>query len=145
MIAPTVKTQAKGQNDLSRALKWGIVHLCSSNRIGDMIKNKSVIFYTFAFFAILHSDFVTFLQNCGIWKTNFCTYFIVTSKLLKLQRHTIPHFKALDQSFWPLAWVLTVEAITFVVSSKMSVLFLLPILYLDVSNTLLLYPTSGTE
>ena len=42
VIAPAVKTQAKGQNNLSRALKWGIVHLCSSNRIGDMIKNKKV-------------------------------------------------------------------------------------------------------
>ena len=28
VIAPTVKTQANGQNDISRALKWGIVHVC---------------------------------------------------------------------------------------------------------------------
>ena len=31
VIAPTVKTQAKGQNNLSIALKWGIVCLCSFN------------------------------------------------------------------------------------------------------------------
>ena len=35
MIAPTVKTQAKGQNNLSRALKWGIVGLCSLSIFWD--------------------------------------------------------------------------------------------------------------
>ena len=29
MINPRVKSQARGQNNRSRALKWGIVHLCS--------------------------------------------------------------------------------------------------------------------
>ena len=28
--APRVKSQARGQNNRSRAFKWGIVHLCSS-------------------------------------------------------------------------------------------------------------------
>ena len=42
MIAPTVKTQAKGQNNLSRALKWGIVHSCSSKWVGGMIKKEKV-------------------------------------------------------------------------------------------------------
>ena len=37
VIAPTVKTQPRGQNDWSRALKWGIVHLCNSNIMGGMI------------------------------------------------------------------------------------------------------------
>ena len=50
VIALIVKTQAKGQNNLSRALKWGIVHLCSSNRIGDMIKNKKCNFLDFRIF-----------------------------------------------------------------------------------------------
>ena len=31
-----VKPQAKGQNDYSIALKWGIVCLCESNGIGDI-------------------------------------------------------------------------------------------------------------
>ena len=30
MIDPRVKSQARGQNNGSRALKWGIVHLCCS-------------------------------------------------------------------------------------------------------------------
>ena len=41
----------------------------------------------------------------------------------ELQRCTIPHFKALDKLFWPLAWVLNVGAITFVLLRKMSVYF----------------------
>ena len=35
MIEPRVKSQARGQNDRSRALKWGIVHLCSSITFRD--------------------------------------------------------------------------------------------------------------
>ena len=38
VIAPTVKTQAGGQNNLSRALKWGIVCLCSFNSFEVTIK-----------------------------------------------------------------------------------------------------------
>ena len=37
MNAPRVKTQARGQNDWSGALKWGIVCLCSFNTFGDTI------------------------------------------------------------------------------------------------------------
>ena len=62
-------------------------------------------------------------KNARNWKSNSFTYFIVTSKLLRLQRLTIPHFKALDKLFWPLAWVLTLGAITFVLLRKVSVYF----------------------
>ena len=41
-IAPRVKSQARGQNNWSRALKWGIVHLCSSNTFGDTTKFMKV-------------------------------------------------------------------------------------------------------
>ena len=34
-IDPRVKSQARGQNNRSRALKWGIVHLCSSITFRD--------------------------------------------------------------------------------------------------------------
>ena len=37
-IAPRVKNQARGQNKWSRALKWGIVRLCSLNAFGDTTK-----------------------------------------------------------------------------------------------------------
>ena len=50
-------------------------------------------------------------------------FFIISPILFELQRCTIPHFKALDKLFWPLAWVLTVGAITFVLLRKMSVYF----------------------
>ena len=35
-----VKSQARGQNNRSIALKWGIVHLCNSRGLGDMTKKK---------------------------------------------------------------------------------------------------------
>ena len=34
-IAPRVKSQARGQNNWSRALKWGIVRLCSLSTFWD--------------------------------------------------------------------------------------------------------------
>ena len=40
MIDPRVKSQARGQNNGSRALKLGIVHLCNSRGLGDMTKKK---------------------------------------------------------------------------------------------------------
>ena len=47
-IDPTLKTQAKGQNNRSRALKWGIAHLGSSNTFEDMIKMKECHFSEFS-------------------------------------------------------------------------------------------------
>ena len=41
MATPRVKAQASGQNNGSRALKWGIVCLYSSNTFEVMIKTKS--------------------------------------------------------------------------------------------------------
>ena len=34
-VNDTVKSQTRGQNYWSRALKWGIVHFCSSSTFGD--------------------------------------------------------------------------------------------------------------
>ena len=50
MVAPRVKAQANGQNNRSRALKRGIVHLCSSNTFGDTIE-----FMRLWVFQFLHS------------------------------------------------------------------------------------------
>ena len=49
MVDSTVKPQAKGQNNFSIALKWGIVCLCNLNSIGDMIESRK-----YHFFEILH-------------------------------------------------------------------------------------------
>ena len=65
MVNPTVKPQAKGQNNFSIALKGGIVCLYKSSSIGGMIKNRKCQFFGFfAFFAILCSDLTIFLQKC---------------------------------------------------------------------------------
>ena len=42
MVTPRVKAQVSGQNSGSRALKWGIVCLYSSNTLEVMIKTKSI-------------------------------------------------------------------------------------------------------
>ena len=48
---------------------------------------------------------------------------ILSSKLFELQRHTIPHFKALDLLFCPLAWVLTLGVIILEICHKVPVAF----------------------
>ena len=48
---PRVENQARVQNDRSRALKWGIIHLCKSNGFGDMIKDKICNFLEFSHFS----------------------------------------------------------------------------------------------
>ena len=45
LINLRVKPQAKGQNNFSIALKWGIVCLCKFNSIGDMIENKKYQYF----------------------------------------------------------------------------------------------------
>ena len=45
MTSPRVKSQARGQNNRSSALKWGIVHLCSSITFRDTTKfMKKLVF-----------------------------------------------------------------------------------------------------
>ena len=56
-------------------------------------------------------------ENLRKW----CFFFLdISPRPLELQRCTIPHFKAIDLLFWPLAWLLTLRLITFAVESKMS-------------------------
>ena len=74
-----------------------------------------------AFLAFLLSDIIIFLQKRKKWKTHISINTVVSQKVLKLQRRTIPHFKALDQLFWPLAWLLTLGAMVFEVWCKISV------------------------
>ena len=69
----------------------------------------------------MYSNIKIFLQKRKNWKTHVFINIVVSQKVLKLQRRTIPHFKALDQLFWPLAWLLTLGAMVFEVWSKMSV------------------------
>ena len=48
MIDPRVKSQARGQNNRFRALKWGIVHHYNLKGSGDMTKNKLCDFLEFS-------------------------------------------------------------------------------------------------
>ena len=43
VINPRVKSQARGQNNRSTALKWGIVHLCSSITLTFLINGEALI------------------------------------------------------------------------------------------------------
>ena len=53
MIDPRVKSQARGENNRFRALKWSIVHHYNLNGSGDMTKNKLCDFLEFSpFFTI---------------------------------------------------------------------------------------------
>ena len=54
----------------------------------------------------------------------------ISPVFFEVQRCTIPHFEALDQLFWPLAWFLTLGSIIFAVWSKIFVHFFLLTLYL---------------
>ena len=50
MIDPRVKSQARGQNNGSRALKWGIVHLCSLSTFwGTIVFMKMWVFHFLRF------------------------------------------------------------------------------------------------
>ena len=91
MIDPRVITQARGQNNGSRALKWGIVHLCNLNGFGDMIKNKICNFLEFSHFLQFSIAIFTFFTNTQDLKNSNFYKTCCNSK-----RCTIPHFKAFD-------------------------------------------------
>ena len=57
------------------------------------------------------------LENCSFFK--FCR----NPKRILVTIHKIPHFKALEEYFGLLAWVLTLGAIIFAFLSRMSVYF----------------------
>ena len=68
MITPRGKFQAWGQKNRSRALKWGIICLYSSNTFEVMIKTKSIVFLYFSISVILYSNFANFYKNAKIGK-----------------------------------------------------------------------------
>ena len=84
----------KGQNNLFQALKWGIVRLSSSNWSRDMTKHKNAMISKFPDF---ERKIRQILQNSKNWRNNIFMFIDVSLKIFKLQRSTIPHFKAYDQ------------------------------------------------
>ena len=57
-------------------------------------------------------------QKMRQFKNQHLLFLFISPVLLGLQKSTIPHFKALDQLFWPLAWLLTLEAIHYAWNQK---------------------------
>ena len=57
-------------------------------------------------------------KNCEKLKNWYFLFSIISPILFNLHRHTIPHFKAIEKIFWPLAWGLTLGLISFALFSK---------------------------
>ena len=80
------------------ALKWGIARLCRSNSFRDTAINvKTLDFYFFSFCKI----WLIFYTKS--WKFHIIELFLLVISLepFEVERHTIPHFKAWNKSFWP--------------------------------------------
>ena len=119
MIDPIVMTQANGQNNRSKGLKWGIIHLCNSNNFGDTIRFMKIWVFQFLHFCKKWQNYYTKWRKLKILEKLYS----ISSKIFKLQKDTIPHFKALDQLFWLLAWVLTLGVIIFEIYQKVPAAF----------------------
>ena len=78
MIDPRVITQARGQKNMSKALKWGIVHLCASNTFGDTTNVWKYVFFNICVF-VKNSNFT--IQNRKNWKLLENSYFLFSSYL----------------------------------------------------------------
>ena len=69
MIAPRVKTQAKSQNYSSRALKGGILCICSLNTFGVTVKcEKRLVFQFLRFCEKVMKSLYKIAKNAKIQK-----------------------------------------------------------------------------
>ena len=70
-IAPRVKSQAKGQNSWSRALKWGIALLCSSGTFWDTtVFVKMWVFQSLQFCKKMMISLYKNAKNAKTWKSD---------------------------------------------------------------------------
>ena len=84
MIDPRVITQARGQSNRSRAFKWGIVHLCSSNSFGDTTKLMKIWVFKFLHFCKKWQNYYTKSQKLKNIKKTILLVLIITSKVFEL-------------------------------------------------------------
>ena len=81
MIDPLVKGQARGQNNWSRALKWGIVHLCS---------------------LITYIDWASFIEVWVFWISYSCkkcgNYYAKLQKMRKFNKITYFVFNHISET-----------------------------------------------
>ena len=70
-IAPRAKSQAWGQNNWSRALKWGIVRLCSSSTFWDTtVFMKMWVFQFLRFCKKMMISLYKNAKNAKTWKSD---------------------------------------------------------------------------
>ena len=102
LAAPRVKTKAKCQNNKSRALKWGIVRLCTSNITGDMIKNIKVLIFEFSpFFLFWLVILPLFYKNAKIENLKFLYILLYLQNCLSYRNVLYLILKLLINSFDP--------------------------------------------
>ena len=68
-------------------------------------------FSNFSVFVKKCKSHYTNLQKMWKFKNQHFLFLIISPMIFELQRHTIPHFEALDYLFWLLAWRLTLGVI----------------------------------
>ena len=119
IVNPIVISQAYCQIDFSRALKWGIVHLCTLNTFRDTMDFRQLlVFYFLHFRKKIVKSVCKIAKNAKIQKLTLSVFDLISPMLLDLKRQTIPHFKDNEKIFWTLAWSLTVGLTTFALFSK---------------------------
>ena len=84
MIDPIVMTQANGQNNRSKGLKWGIIHLCNSNNFGDRTKYMKIWVYQFLHFCKKWQNYYAKSQKLKNVKKTILLVLIITSKVFEL-------------------------------------------------------------
>ena len=84
MINSRIKSQGRGQNNMSRALKWGIVHLCSSNTFRDTTKFMKIWVFQFLHFCKKWQNYYTKSQKLKNIKKTILLILIIISKVTKL-------------------------------------------------------------
>ena len=82
MIAPTVKTQARGQNNLFRALKWGIVCLCSFNSFEVTIKYvQKLVFQIPQFCKKVTKSLCKIAKNAKVQKITLFVFYHISNSI----------------------------------------------------------------
>ena len=99
-ITHSVKMQARSQNNESRALKWGIVSLCTSTSMGDMIENKKMLIIEFLHFSLFWLVILPFFyKNAKIENLIFSYILLYHQKYLSYRNVLYVILKLLTNSF----------------------------------------------
>ena len=90
VIAPTVKTQARGKNDCSRALKWGIVCLCSFNSFEDTTKYvQKLVFQIPQFCKKVTKSLCKIAKNGKVQKITLFVFYHISNSIWATEMNNI--------------------------------------------------------